>query len=1401
MNETELLSLVPRRRNLIIAFIGIAPDADRRTACYYLQKSCFHLQRALQNYFDSGHQSPPSEYEMPSQFIANTSHVTTKERDEIVVTVVKKKEEYDVSTTAVKNHNEEAESGEEAEEGEEDTEICTIPKNSTSGDNDASSTTPTFDSNDESGLRYTEQQLKEKPLLLVGQHVSVLWDDMVWYTGEVLEYDHINGQYHVVYEDGDERWYDWSVRFSKSRSNHWKLVQIDPYEIGKLYMIRKHAMDAFVAFTFATTRTAVFFLLQTNFDVERAIACFFAEAKAPPMYWTLPQWVFYDQTLTGASIECQQDQEEELDKEKQSLLMIEESQEDDEDMVPIIRDCDEEEEEKDEDEHNNTLLEPAAAALAHAAQSVVIQIAEKVAALSRDTGSVKMTTPVEIKPSLPIDLDTVTERLKSSNIKEKLQDWNMYFKRRIRRATRTMTLEKSESTLSEILGDLCRQDKLEDLRENLEHVPKDLQNISYLALLHVEHCDSTLPERISGFSVNCKTGEILLHGSVMSSTPSKKQGSREIFPLVIEEEWITFTKKEIDTPPSAPSMILNILKDRCIVLPLMAQKAHVQENLIVFVQELFRSKNLDEKHIFSGRGAILASTILKIDSIMQWDHIEKVMSSIAIRVAARNFCWLHPKEREKLRRNFHDAVSVWGSVRGDMIKQTAQELEISETQSKNLMSLLHLIEMDEDSFVSHETDDLSPQNHPKSNNVVIFEDATESQDPALWCRTSSGEHVSDNVSIAKKSKMSNSKNLLSTFAKTRFARFCSSQVNEDTKAGRLVLISEATLRGRSRNSLTFESEQINTETMRIARLIRVHRGSFLVRYFDTLRDCIVEKYIRASDCRVLKRLWGASVNSKTHIQKALNSTSLIVASMAAREALVCSDCIALSYTNHLLQFLKKVHPNSSSFVLTRSNTFQTQVRLLLIKVNPNISLSSKDANHCIRAFGGAKSLMRLVKIMVASDGPQFACDGKISQESSRKSLKLRNCLKHLLLGEARTLREQEGKVKHVKDTLIYEVKLQTLRHCRTSKTLSTTTTETAKTLLNTKTNKNSMTLESLHPLFVTSRSSKQCFVVFSEESFLELTLSKYQLSSDMRLRVYGIGRSSQHRSIDELDSISRGEPFLDIVGDDLTHENEADVSKLFVPFSSVLVELSVKTKRRGITSMWGYRLEFNSLDMLPSGYEEGEGDENTTSSKKKSEIWSMEWGSWLLQILLEVEMIHLKSSKKSRPIRILARAELTKSMIHYLRTPGAQNKDLVIRLLTDLLRQYTLDTNNRDDDYIMPLNDLKRIGRLTMNLIRDTIGNEEFIPQKRLQLLMELTLVTDLADQKIRPPKFSYDHLEFVSNTRDDDGYTLGHAQQGPWHLLRSNPMLILWRRISVYWAGERRWFKGIFVVSFSLPP
>ena len=912
---------------MILEFIRVAPDADQRTACYYLEKSCFHSQRALQNYFDSGHQSPPNDFEMPIQYIVKSSQVTATNENE------EEEEEEDVAivlTAVPKNNDEELLKKNVIEE--EETEIRNISGNSTTIDSDAP-LIPSLDTNtmtDDSGMRYGEQQLKEKPLLLVGQHVSVLWDDMVWYTGEVLEYDHVNGQYHVVYEDGDERWYDWSLRFAKSRRNHWKLVNLDPYEIGKLHMIRKHAMEAFGAFTFATTRTAVFFLLQTNFDVERAIACFFAEAKAPPTYWKLPQWVYFNQTLTGASIECQRDQDKEKqqdgeEEEKPSLLMIEEAHDEE---------TEEEEEESNElpsddveEKEDNTSLEPAAEALAHAAQSVVIQIAEKVAALSRDTAAVsaKVTTPVEIKPSLPIDLDTVMERLKSSNVKEKLQDWNMYFKRRIRRATRTMTLEKSESTLGETLAKMCNKEKLEDLRENLEHVPKDLQNISYLALLHVEHCDSTLPERITGFSVNCQTGEVLLHGSMMSN---KKQDSREIFPLVRAEEWITFTRKEIDTPPSAPSMILNILKDRCIVLPLMAQKAHVQENLIVFVQELLRSQNVDEKHIFSGRGAILASTILKIDSIMQWDHIQRVMSSIAIRVAARNFCWLHPKEREKLRRNFHDAVSVWGSVREDVSMKTAQELDISETQSKNLMSLLHLIEMDEDSFVSHEKEEL-PLNHQKLNNVVIFEDAAESQDPTLWCRTSSCEHVSDVTTVTKKSKMSN-KSLLSAFTKTRFARFCSSQVSEDTKAGSLVVISETTLRGQT-NDMT-SSESKHTETMRLARLIRVRRGSFLVRYYDMLRDCIVEKYVRASDCRVLKRLWGASVNSSTNLQKALNSTSMIVASMAARQALV---------------------------------------RLLLIKVNPNISLSSQDANRCIQAFGGAKSLMRLVKIMVASDGPLF----------------------------------------------------------------------------------------------------------------------------------------------------------------------------------------------------------------------------------------------------------------------------------------------------------------------------------------------------------------------------------------------------------------------------------------------
>ena len=50
------------------------------------------------------------------------------------------------------------------------------------------------------------------------------------------------------------------------------------------------------------------------------------------------------------------------------------------------------------------------------------------------------------------------------------------------------------------------------------------------------------------------------------------------------------------------------------------------------------------------------------------------------------------------------------------------------------------------------------------------------------------------------------------------------------------------MRGRRTNDMT-SSESKHTETMRLARLIRVRRGSFLVRYYDMLRDCIVEKYV------------------------------------------------------------------------------------------------------------------------------------------------------------------------------------------------------------------------------------------------------------------------------------------------------------------------------------------------------------------------------------------------------------------------------------------------------------------------------------------------------------------------------------------------------------------------------
>ena len=107
------------------------------------------------------------------------------------------------------------------------------------------------------------------------------------------------------------------------------------------------------------------------------------------------------------------------------------------------------------------------------------------------------------------------------------------------------------------------------------------------------------------------------------------------------------------------------------------------------------------------------------------------------------------------------------------------------------------------------------------------------------------------------------------------------------------------------------------------------------------------------------------MNSRTNLQKALNSTSMIVASMATSE----NSCTITSY-----------------------------------QVNPNISLSSQDANRCIQAFGGAKSLMRLVKIMVASDGPLFVRDSKTLQVL-REETSIEN-VRHLLLGEARTMRKK-----------------------------------------------------------------------------------------------------------------------------------------------------------------------------------------------------------------------------------------------------------------------------------------------------------------------------------------------------------------------------------------------------------
>ena len=153
MNETELSSLVPRRRNMILEFIRVAPDADRRTACYYLEKSCFHSQRALQNYFDSGHQSPPNDFEMPSQYIVKSPQVTSTKEEEDVAVVV----------TTAKNNDEEVLKKNVIEE--EETEIRNISGNSTT--TDSTPLIPSLDTNtmtDDSGTRYGEQQLKEKPL-------------------------------------------------------------------------------------------------------------------------------------------------------------------------------------------------------------------------------------------------------------------------------------------------------------------------------------------------------------------------------------------------------------------------------------------------------------------------------------------------------------------------------------------------------------------------------------------------------------------------------------------------------------------------------------------------------------------------------------------------------------------------------------------------------------------------------------------------------------------------------------------------------------------------------------------------------------------------------------------------------------------------------------------------------------------------------------------------------------------------------------------------------------------------------------------------------------------------------------------------------------------------------------
>jgi hypothetical protein len=84
--------------------------------------------------------------------------------------------------------------------------------------------TKTSESPDRNCYELSLHDIISEPECLVGLRVAVRWLDDVFYEGKVSEYSSITQQHHVSYDDGDQRWYVFSlflhVVFSLSLHTH-----------------------------------------------------------------------------------------------------------------------------------------------------------------------------------------------------------------------------------------------------------------------------------------------------------------------------------------------------------------------------------------------------------------------------------------------------------------------------------------------------------------------------------------------------------------------------------------------------------------------------------------------------------------------------------------------------------------------------------------------------------------------------------------------------------------------------------------------------------------------------------------------------------------------------------------------------------------------------------------------------------------------------------------------------------------------------------------------------------------------------------------------------------------------------------------------------------------------------